>query len=251
MADFRVIIPARYASTRLPEKVLLDIGGKPMVQHVYERACESGANSVVVATDDRRIADVCEKFGAPVCMTSEEHESGTSRLAEAVEALECEDDEIIVNVQADEPLIPPALINQVAEDLELHDNVKVATLCEPITDPEALFNPNVVKVVMNRRSYAMYFSRATIPWDRDGFQDREHLDPERLMHFRHLGIYAYRVSFLRDYMSWADCPLESFERLEQLRILWNGGRIHVAVSKYKMPPGVDTEADLIRVREAL
>lgn len=245
--EFRVIIPAHYASTRLPGKVLLDIRGKSMLQHVYERALESGAENVVIATDDERIYHAAEKFGAQVYMTSSTHMTGTDRLAEAVESLELEEDEIVVNVQADEPLIPPAVINQVANDLAEHDNVKVATLCEPITDVEQLFDPNVVKVVLNRRGYAMYFSRAPIPWDRSSFADREKIDVEKLMHFRHVGIYAYRADFLKNYLEWVNCPLENLECLEQLRILWNGGRIHVAISQHKVPPGIDTKEDLQRI----
>lgn len=245
--EFRVIIPARYASTRLPGKVLLDIRGKSMLQHVYERALESGAESVTVATDDERIQHAAEKFGAKVYITSSTHTTGTDRLAEAVESLELEDDEIVVNVQADEPMIPPAVINQVANDLAEHDNIKVATLCEPIVDVEYLFDTNIVKVVFNRRGYAMYFSRAPIPWDRDNFSDREKIDVEKLMHFRHIGIYAYRAGFLKSYLEWVNCPLENLEKLEQLRVLWNGGRIHVAISQHKVPVGVNTPEDLQRV----
>ncbi len=245
--EFRVIIPARYASTRLPGKALVDIAGKPMVQHVYEKAMESGAEQVSIATDDKRIADVAESFGAQVCITTPEHQSGTERLAEAVAALECDEDEIVVNVQGDEPLISPGAIRQVAEDLAEHDNVKVASMCEAIVDVEELFDPNVVKVVLNRRNYAMYFSRAPVPWERATFHDKENIKLES-NHFRHIGLYAYRVNFLWDYLEWAACSLETMESLEQLRILWNGGRIHMCISKVKFPPGVDTEEDLERVR---
>jgi len=249
--EFQVIIPARYESTRLPGKPLLDIGGKPMIQHVYERSKDSGAENVVIATDDKRIAEAAKKFNAPVCLTSAEHQTGTDRIAEAANALEYDDSDIVVSVQCDEPLIPPESIRQVAEDLEEHDNVKVATLCEPIEDVEELFNPNVVKVVLNHRNYAIYFSRAPIPWERDTFQkDKSQIQLDG-HHFRHIGLYAYRVGFLRDYVDWSDCPVEGIEALEQLRILWHGGRIHMCISQKRIPPGVDTEEDIEKVRAVL
>lgn len=244
--DFRVVIPARFDSKRLPGKVLADIAGKPMIQRVYERAMQSGAESVIIATDDKRIRDVAESFGAAVCMTSAEHQSGTERIAEAVGIMDYDVEDIVVNLQADEPLIAPESILSVAQDLELHDNVKVTTLCEPIENVDELFNTDVVKVVVNRRNYAMYFSRAAIPWERDSFRDRSQIQL-RGDHFRHIGLFAYRVGFLEDYVSWPSCPVENMERLEQLRIIWNGTRIHVSVSKQKMPAGVDTQADLDRV----
>ena len=248
--EFHVIIPARYDSTRLPGKVLLDIGGKPMIQHVYERALDSGAEEVIIATDDKRISAAAESFGAHVCMTSSDHQSGTERLSEAAVALGLEDEEIVVCVQGDEPLIPPQVIRQVAEDLDEHDNVKVSTVCEAITHVNDLFDPNTTKVVMNRRNYAMYFSRAPIPWERDAFADP---DKKNITlsgsHFRHIGLYAYRVGFLQEYMEWGPCSPEELEVLEQLRILWHGGRIHVVVSKTTIPSGVDTEEDLKRARE--
>lgn len=249
--EFRVIIPVRYNSSRLPGKALLDIAGKPMVQHVYEKSVASGAESVVIATDDERIRKVAEDFGATVCMTSAEHQSGSERLAEAVVALGYQDDDIVVNVQGDEPLIPPAIIKQVAQDLIDHDNIKVATLCEPIKNTEDIFNPHVVKVVMNRRGYALYFSRAPIPWARDQFPLNEKPNYESVEHFRHIGIYAYRIGFLQEYVGWEACPLEQIEALEQLRVLWNGGRIHVGIAKDKSPIGVDTEEDLEKVRRIL
>ena len=249
--NFHVIIPARYDSKRLPGKVLADINGKPMLQYVYENACNSGAESVVIATDDQRVIDVAESFGAKVCMTSSDHQSGTERLFEAVGALEYDDDEIIVNLQADEPLLAPDTIKQVAADLAEHDNVKVATLCQPITEADELFNPSVVKVVLNRRHYAMYFTRAAVPWELDNFSNKRDSVAVNGNHYRHIGIYAYRVGFLSDYVEWQDCPIEPLERLEQLRILWNGGRIHMCIANKKVFPGVDTEEDLQRVRAAL
>lgn len=246
--EFHAIIPARYSSTRLPGKVLLDIDGKPMLQHVYERSIDSGAESVVIATDDKRVADTAEKFGARVCMTSESHLSGTERLSEAVQALELDEEEIVVCVQGDLPLIPSETIRAVAADLAEHDNVKVSSVCDVIEDPQNLFNPNVVKVVMNRRNYAMYFSRAVIPWELENFRNKENIKLSG-NHYRHVGLYAYRVGFLTDYMEWATSPLETMESLEQLRTLWHGGRIHMYLSKQKLPPGVDTQEDLEKVRK--
>ncbi len=246
--EFHVVIPVRYDSTRLPGKALADIGGKPMVQHVYERALNSGAEEVIIATDDKRIAEVAESFGAHVCMTSADHKSGTERLAEAVVALGLEDDEIVVCLQGDEPLIPPEIIRQVAEDLEEHDNVKVSSICVPIKETYELFSPSVTKVVLNRRNYAMYFSRAPIPYGRDTFSDQQNIKLNG-SHFRHVGLYAYRVGFVQEYLEWGPCPAEELEGLEQLRILWQGGRIHMAVAKSNLPLGVDTEEDLVRVRE--
>lgn len=250
---FRIIIPVRYDSVRLPGKALLDIAGKPMIQHVYERAAASGAESVVIATDNERIQKVAEDFGATVCMTSPEHQSGSERLAEAIVALGYPDDDVVVNVQGDEPLIPSGIIKQVAQDLLDHDNIKVATLCEPIKDAADIFNPHIVKVVMNRRGYALYFSRAPIPWIRDHFplQGDASFNNEAPEHFRHIGIYAYRVGFLQEYVAWEACPLEKMEALEQLRVLWHGGRIHVAIAKEKSPLGVDTEEDLEKVRKII
>lgn len=248
--EFRVIIPVRYGSERLPGKALVDLIGKPMIQHVYERAVESGAASVVIATDDKRIKDAAEKFGAPVCMTSNEYISGTERIAEAVVALGYEDNDIVVNVQGDEPLIPPSIIRQVAENLEAHENAKVATLFEPIQDTNELFNPNHVKVVTNQRGYALYFSRAPIPWDRDNFPVTEN-QPLKDEYKRHVGVYAYRSHFLQEYMEWGASPLEELEKLEQLRVLWNAGRVHVAQAKASIPIDVNTEEDLEFIREKL
>lgn len=245
--EFHVIIPARYESKRLPKKVLLDIAGKPMLQHVYDNSVASGAESVVIATDDERVAETAEKFGAKVCMTSSEHQSGTERLSEAVDALDYDEDEIVVCVQGDEPLLPANMIRALAEDLDNHDNVKVTSICEPIKNSAELFDPNAVKVVLNRRNYAMYFSRAPIPWEIDTFDDKKSVQISG-NHFRHVGIYAYRADFLKDYMEWSTSPLESMESLEQLRILWNGGRIHMMISSKEIPRGVDTEGDLERVR---
>ncbi len=248
---FRVIIPARHASSRLPGKPLLDIGGKPMIQHVYERALESGAAEVVVATDDERIRSVAEGFGAYVCMTATHHPSGTDRLAEVARLMGYADDQIIVNLQGDEPLMPPALIHQVAENLQLHAQADIATLCERIKTAGELFDPHLVKVVMDQQGYALYFSRAAIPWDRDAFIATTGELPARSEHYRHIGLYAYRAAFLQDYAQWPPCVLEQTESLEQLRALWQGRRIHVAEALEPPGVGVDTEEDLLRVRQIL
>jgi len=250
MEEFRIIIPVRYDSTRLPGKPLVDIAGKPMIQHVYERALQSGAISVVIATDSEKIAKVAESFGADVCMTSPDHTSGTNRIAEAVVKLGYNDEDIVVNIQGDEPLIPPKPIHQIASNLAEYTNVKIATICEPIESVEELLDPRCVKVAINRRGYALYFSRAPIPWDREAFppQEKHKLDNT---YYRHRGIYAYRVDFLLEFMEWAPCELEKKELLEQLRILWYGGRIHVDISKEKIPPDVNTPEDLEKIRKLI
>ncbi|WP_312972735.1 3-deoxy-manno-octulosonate cytidylyltransferase [Atlantibacter sp.] len=243
--SFVTIIPARYASTRLPGKPLVDINGKPMIVHVLERARESGADRVIVATDTVEVADAVRAAGGEVCMTRADHESGTERLAEVVEKMGFADDTIIVNVQGDEPMIPPAIIRQVAENLANCD-AGMATLAIPVHSAEEAFNPNAVKVVMDKNGYALYFSRATIPWDRDRFaQSRDEIANYFL---RHIGIYGYRAGFIRRYVTWAPSELEHIEKLEQLRVLWHGEKIHVAVAHEVPGTGVDTPADLERVR---
>ncbi len=248
---FTVIIPARFASTRLPGKPLLDIAGKPMIQRVYEQAGRSDAARVVIATDDKRIAECAEKFGAEVCMTSEEHPSGTDRLQETVSMLGLNDSEIVVNVQGDEPLIPPAVINQVASNLAGMPSAGIATLSEPIRDITTLLNPNVVKVVADDQGGALYFSRAPIPWPRDAFSQAPDTFPAGINFQRHIGIYAYRVKLLNDFVTWSPSSLEVTECLEQLRAMQNGVRIHVEEAVELPPAGVDTEADLHRLRELL
>lgn len=249
--SFHVIIPARYASTRLPAKPLLDIGGKPMLQHVCERAEQSGATSVTVATDDVRIEEAVRAFGGAVCMTASHHLSGTERLAEAAGKLGLKGDDIIVNLQGDEPLMPPSLLKQVAHILEGDHGADMSTLCTRIHTSAELFDPHVVKVVMDNKGNALYFSRAVIPWDRDAFAVTTEELPEKAVHFRHLGLYAYRVGFLEEYVTKASCDLERMESLEQLRVLWHGGRIHVAEAEQVPGPGVDTVEDLERVRALL
>jgi 3-deoxy-manno-octulosonate cytidylyltransferase (CMP-KDO synthetase) len=246
--NFRVVIPARYGSTRLPGKPLLDIGGKPMLQHVYECALESGAISVVIATDDERIRERMEKVGAPVCMTAAHHRSGSERLAEVIDTLGYDDGEIVVNLQGDEPMMPAVLLRQVARNLLLHATADMATLCTPIHEVTDLFDPSVVKVVTNREGLALYFSRAVIPWDRDTFSESTEALPKNVTYYRHLGLYAYRVGYLRRYVDLATCELERVESLEQLRVLWHGGAIHVDAAEMLPGPGIDTPDDLERVR---
>ncbi|MCY1394452.1 3-deoxy-manno-octulosonate cytidylyltransferase [compost metagenome] len=250
-AAFTVVIPARFGSSRFPGKPLKLIAGKPMVQHVWEQARKSAAQHVVIATDDARIFEACQGFGAEVLMTRDDHNSGTDRLAEVAAQLGLAADAIVVNVQGDEPLIPPALIDQVAANLAAHAEAGIATLAEAIDDVEALFNPNVVKVVADLHGLALTFSRAPLPWARDAFaQSRDNL-PAGVPYRRHIGIYAYRAGFLHDFVSWGPCWLEDTEALEQLRALWHGVRIHVADAVQTPPPGVDTPEDLERVRRLL
>ncbi|AIR91582.1 3-deoxy-manno-octulosonate cytidylyltransferase [Pseudomonas cremoricolorata] len=249
--DFTVVIPARLRSTRLPGKPLLLIAGKPMVQHVWEQARKSAAARVVIATDDQGILDACLAFGAEAVMTRVDHESGTDRLAEVAALLGLADDAIVVNVQGDEPLIPPVIIDQVATNLAAHPEAGIATLAEAIDEPHSVFNPNAVKVVSDKNGLALSFSRAPLPWARDAFaKDREHL-PEGVPYRRHIGMYAYRVGFLQDFVTWGPCWLEQAESLEQLRALWHGVRIHVADALEAPAVGVDTQEDLERVRRLL
>jgi 3-deoxy-manno-octulosonate cytidylyltransferase (CMP-KDO synthetase) len=233
-----IIIPARYASTRLPGKPLADICGKPLIRHVYERANQAGGRSVVVATDDERIREAVEGFGGRVVMTSEKHGSGTERIAEVIGKLGLGPEEIVVNLQGDEPLMPPGLIRQVANTLAAHASAAVATACRRLTDAAEFSDPNVVKVVRDAQGYALYFSRAPIPWPRDAGPT----SPTAA--FRHIGLYAYRAGFVARYVAWSPCPLEEIERLEQLRVLWHGGRIAVCEATEAPGIGVDTPEDL-------
>lgn len=246
--SFTVVIPARYQSTRLPGKPLADIGGKPMIQWVYEQAIQAGADKVIIATDDNRVEQAALAFGGEVCMTSPDHESGTERLAEVVDKMAIPDDHIIVNVQGDEPLIPPAIISQVAENLA-NSIAPMATLAVEIDDEAEVFNPNAVKVLTDKDGYAMYFSRATIPWDRDNFAKQDKVVAQPLM--RHIGIYAYRAGFINTYINWEPTALEKIECLEQLRVLWYGEKIHVEVAKEAPAAGVDTPEDLEVVRKLI
>ena len=235
---FHVIIPARYASTRFPGKPLVDLAGKPMVVHVCERAAKSGAAGVHVATDDKRIFDVVKAHGHRAILTRADHPSGTDRLAEAARKLKLKDHEVVVNVQGDEPLISPRLISQVGNLLGKKPRASVSTACHAIHDEASLANPNVVKVVMDAEGYALYFSRSRIPYPREA----------AAACYRHAGIYGYRVGFLKKYSRLKPAPLEKAEALEQLRVLWHGFRIAVAVSETEIPPGVDTPQDLEAVR---
>ncbi|TCV98153.1 3-deoxy-manno-octulosonate cytidylyltransferase [Biostraticola tofi] len=246
--SFIAIIPARYASSRLPGKPLADINGKPMVVHVMERAIESGADRVIVATDHQGVFDAVTRAGGEACLTRADHHSGTERLAEVIERYRFSDHQIVVNVQGDEPLIPPVIVRQVANNLASCE-AGMATLAVPILTAEEAFNPNAVKVVMDSRGYALYFSRAAIPWDRERFaQSRAEIGDSFL---RHIGIYAYRAGFIRGYVQWQPSKLEQIEILEQLRVLWYGEKIHVAVAHEVPGIGVDTPEELERVRELM
>ncbi len=251
---FRVAIPARHASTRLPGKPLRLLAGRTLIEHVYRQALASGALEVVIATDDPRIREAAEGFGAIVCMTASDHPSGTDRLAEVADQRGWPDEAVIVNLQGDEPQMPPALIHRVAAELENHPDAGVATLCTRIHDPAEVFDPNVVKVVRDARGDALYFSRAPIPWNREAFQNDGEIGfvlPAGVAYWRHIGLYAYRAAVLRRYPHLALAPAEQVEALEQLRALWHGIRIHVAEAAEAPPPGVDTEADLARVAAEL
>jgi 3-deoxy-manno-octulosonate cytidylyltransferase (CMP-KDO synthetase) len=241
-----VIIPARYASTRLPGKPLADIAGKPMIVRVAECARASGATRVVVATDDARVYDAVRAADVGAIMTRSEHVSGTDRLAEAIDKLGLDDDAIVVNLQGDEPLMPPRLIRDVADRLAAHPAAVMATACHAIAGRDEFLNPNVVKVVTDHEGYALYFSRAPIPWPRDAMAART---GGPIKAFRHIGLYAYRAGFVARYAAWPPCPLETTESLEQLRVLWHGEKIIVVEAEAAPAAGVDTPEDLERVRK--
>jgi 3-deoxy-manno-octulosonate cytidylyltransferase (CMP-KDO synthetase) len=245
---FTVVIPARFASSRLPGKALADISGKPMILHVAERARESGAKEVLIATDHEGIREVAERHGFPVVMTRQDHASGTDRIAEVVVSRAIDPESIVVNVQGDEPLIEPGLIRAVAGLLWDTPEAAIATACHPIHNAGEMFNPNVVKVVLDREGYARYFSRAPIPWARDDFARSTASLPPDLPCYRHIGIYAYRAGFLSAFSRLEPSPLEQFEALEQLRALWHGFPIVVAVRQDAPHAGVDTPEDLATVR---
>ncbi|NMG48407.1 3-deoxy-manno-octulosonate cytidylyltransferase [Azoarcus communis] len=245
---FRVVVPARHASTRLPGKPLADIGGKPMVVRVMERALASGAGEVWVATDHEAVRDAVLAAGGKVLMTRPDHPTGTDRLAEVALTLGWSDDDIVVNVQGDEPLIDPALVTAVADALAADDGAAIATAAHPILDVAEVFNPNVVKVVCDARQRAMYFSRAPIPWARDAWATQRDALPVDLPVLRHVGLYAYRVGFLKSYSALAPAPIEHWEALEQLRALWHGYPISVIRLEGAPAAGVDTPEDLARVR---
>jgi 3-deoxy-manno-octulosonate cytidylyltransferase (CMP-KDO synthetase) len=254
---FVAVVPARLASTRLPEKPLVDIAGKPMVVRVAERARASGAEQVLIASDAERVLAAARAHGVDALLTRADHPSGTDRLAEVATRLNWSDETIVVNVQGDEPLIDPALVRAVASHLAAHPECAIATAAHPIEDAADVFSPNVVKVVLDARGRALYFSRAPIPWLRDAYQP--HCSPEAFCLtsmpaapadavYRHIGLYAYRARFLRTYPQLAQAPIEQAEMLEQLRAMWHGERIAVLITQEAPAPGVDTPADLERVR---
>ena len=247
-ADFAVVIPARYGSTRLPGKPLVEIAGKPLILHVLDRARASAADAVLVATDDERIARVCRDAGAEAVMTGGAHGSGSDRIAEVIDARGWDGERIVVNLQGDEPCMPPALIDQVARALVDRPELGVATLAAPLADAAALFDPHVVKVITDTAGQALYFSRAPIPWHRDEFRGKRSALPPGVPFLRHIGLYAYRAAVLRRFVAWPPAPLELAESLEQLRLLWHGERIHVSVACAEPGPAVDTADDVRAVQ---
>jgi len=244
---YHVVIPARYASQRLPGKPLLDIQGKPMIWHVFQRASESAAEDVVIATDDQRIAEAAEQFGARVCMTAASHQSGTDRIAEVATQMQWPDEAIVVNLQGDEPMMPAELLDKVAYSLYQHPEASMSTLAVPL-DAGQVFDSNAVKLVTDCNGMALYFSRAPIPWKRGRFEQQQ-ADAQGML--RHLGIYAYRVGFLKRYVGWSPAPIEQDESLEQLRVLWQGERIAVEVIAQAPPTGIDTHEDYQRLLQQL
>lgn len=248
--SFYVVIPARYASTRLPGKPLLDIAGKPMVVHVADKAKQSGASKIVVATDDARIEAVVQAYGYSAVLTRQDHVSGTDRIAEVAIREAWSDDAIVVNVQGDEPLIDPALIVEVAETLANNKEAVMATACHALHSKADFLNPNIVKVVLDKNGNALYFSRAPIPYPRDAFATNADV-PKDMPIYRHIGLYAYRTKFLKQYSQIPAAAIEQFESLEQLRVLYQGYKIAVAISERAPAAGVDTEADLAYVRSLL
>ncbi|MDF2690553.1 MAG: kdsB [Gammaproteobacteria bacterium] len=244
----RIIIPARFASSRLPKKMLADIAGKPMLQHTYELALRCNFDSVIIATDHQEIYDFAKSIGAEVCMTDIHHPSGTDRAAEVMRKFNYADDDIIINLQGDEPLIPIENVIQVADNLEINTQANVATLCERLWSLPEIMDPNFVKVVFDSNGFALYFSRAPIPWSRESFPNELPKDGE---YFIHIGIYGYRGLFLNHYSELTSAAIERTEALEQLRVLWHGGKIHVDIAKKHNPPGVNTQEDLERLRKLL
>lgn len=258
LPDFHIVIPARYASQRFPQKLMADLGGKPVLQWVYELALHAGAKSVTIATDHEIIEKAATSFGAPVVMTRDDHENGTERLAEVAAIMGWQLDEIIVNVQGDEPLLPVALIHATVSALAHDMEAEMATVACAIDNVEEFFNPNVVKVVCDDKQRALYFSRAPMPWDRNGFTQTElakndNLDKlsiaEGFPAMRHIGLYVYRASLLAKYATLPMSPLEQWEKLEQLRFLHQGIKVQVAKADGLPPHGVDTQADLDALRE--
>lgn len=251
MNQYKIVIPARFSSSRLPGKPLIKLAGKPMIQHVYERALDTGVQDIVVATDDSRIEAVAKEFGAEVVMTSPNHENGTERIAEVARLKGWSDDSVIVNLQGDEPLIPQSLIELTAKGLIDHPEAGMSSICTAITEDTEVFNPNVVKVVLDNNNFALYFSRASIPWDRDAYSSSLNKMTTKIPVYRHIGMYGYRVSFLNQYTKMEPCALENTESLEQLRALWYGVKIHMSVIERAPGHGVDTLEDVKRVEQRL
>lgn len=249
--SFRIVIPARFASTRLPGKPLRDICGKPMIVRVIEQAKKSNAEEVIVATDSQEIADALSDIDVQVCITREDHQSGTERLSEVIEQMGFADDQILINLQGDEPMMPPVCLNQVGQALEEDTKVKMATLCTPLTNLEELFDPHAVKVVRDINDYALYFTRAAVPWSRDCFNEAPRKMPLEQEYQRHIGLYGYRAGFIKQYLEWQSSDIEKTESLEQLRVLYYGEKIKVISAKIAPGPGVDTIDDLNRVCELL
>lgn len=251
MSDYKIVIPARYGSSRLPGKPLINLAGKPMIQHVYERAVETGVKDIVIATDDQRIYEAAEGFGANVVMTRDDHENGTERIVEVAQLLGWSDTDVIVNLQGDEPLIPKALIELTAKGLLDNPVAGMSSLCTAIDSVEDAFDPNVVKAVLDNDGFAMYFSRASIPWDRDAYKETVSTVTQIAPVYRHIGMYGYRVSFLKAYAGMEQTALEQAECLEQLRALCYGVKIHMSVISEAPGHGVDTMADVDRVERLL
>lgn len=241
-----VIIPSRYDSVRLPGKPLADINGKTLIETVYRCAKASLADRVVVATDDERIMEIVKQFGGEAILTSSDHQSGTDRINEAIDILALDENEIIINLQGDEPLMPAELINEIADMLELEPAVPMATACFEITDKEEFNNPNLVKAVFNEDHRALYFSRAPIPWPA-----QQDFSSNKVLGYGHIGVYGYRAGFVKKYSQWPVCELEKTEKLEQLRALYNGAEIKICLTNALPGPGVDTPEDLALVREIL
>ena len=246
--DFHVLIPARMESAWLPGKLLMDVKGKPLIQHTCERAKNCGAESVIVATDSEEIANLCESIGVEVCLTLSDYSSGVERLSEVVDAMEFEDDQVVVAVNADLASLPSAAIIKVAEVLEESSHVKVTSLCSPIESHDILNSSSVVKAVLNRRNQAVYFSRAVLPWTQ---QEWDFEGKDNSIFLQHLGVYACRAKFFRDYLEWPVCPLERLENLEQLRMVWNGIRVQAVVLDKYIPGGVFSENDLTELSSVL
>lgn len=251
MSDYKIVIPARFGSSRLPGKPLIELAGKPMIQHVYERAVETGVSEIVIATDDQRIFDVAVSFGAKVVMTKVGHENGTERIAEVAFKMGWDDEDVIVNLQGDEPLIPRSLVELTAAGLLDNTEAGMSSLCTPIGCADDAFDPNVVKAVLDNRGFAMYFSRASIPWDRDAYANKLEEITKLAPVYRHIGMYGYRVSFLKQYVNMQPTALEQAECLEQLRALCYGTKIHMSVIDQSPGHGVDTHDDVARVEQLL